>query len=191
MNGEAINRPTVPFTLRPQTAVPAPSTALASDEATIRQLFQSMAESWDKGDAIAYTEHFSEDADYVAFDGVNQKGRAAIIAAHQPLFEKWLKGSRLTGQIDSLRFLAPNVALIHSSGNIIDRGRSTPVPERASSQTVVAKKEGGEWHFVAFHNTRIRPIGKSVGGTIAWLIFDRLWRILGQTRSQASQGKRK
>lgn len=119
----------------------------------------------------------------IAFDGVNQKGRAAILASHQPLFTRWLKGSRLTGQIDSLRLLAPDVALIHASGSILDRGRTTPAPERASSQTLVATKEAGEWRFVAFHNTRIRPMGQAAGGTIAWLLFDRLWRWFGTKRS--------
>ena len=149
------------------------------DETTLHQLFQALFAAWGAGDAQAYGDLFRADADYVAFDGINQKGQAAIISSHQSLFEKWLKGSRLTGQIDSLRFLAPGVALIHASGSILDLGRSTPVPERASTQTLVATKENGEWRFVAFHNNRIRPMGQTAGGTIAWLIFDRLWRLLG------------
>lgn len=152
------------------------------DETILRQQFQALYDAWAAGDAQAYSALFAPDADYVAFDGVNQKGRAAIRAGHQPLFAKWLKGSRLTGQIDDLRFLAPTVALLHASGSILDRGRATPAPERASSQTLVAVKENGDWRFVAFHNTRIRPMGQTAGGTIAWLIFDRLWRWLGVKR---------
>jgi len=152
----------------------------ATDEQRIQTLLQQLFAAWGAGDANAYGALFSEDADYIAFDGVNQQGRAAIIASHQPLFSKWLKGSRLTGQIDSLRFLAPDVALIHASGSILDHGRSTPAPERSSSQTLVAKKIDGAWRFVAFHNTRIRPMGQTAGDTIAWLIFDRLWRWFGQ-----------
>lgn len=147
-----------------------------TDEQSIQTLFQQLFAAWGVGDADAYGALFSEDADYIAFDGVNQKGRPAIIASHQPLFDKWLKGSRLTGQIDNLRFLAPDVALIHANGSILDRGRSTPAPERSSSQTLVAKKIEGVWRFVVFHNTRIRPMGQTAGGTMAWLIFDRLWR---------------
>jgi uncharacterized protein (TIGR02246 family) len=154
-----------------------------SDQVAIHQLFQALLDAWGAGNATDYAALFREDADYIAFDGVNQKGRGAIIASHQPLFTRWLKGSRLTGQIDSLRFLAPNVALIHASGSILDHGRSTPAPERASSQTLVATKENGEWRFVAFHNTRIRPMGQDAGGTIAWLLFDRLWRWFGSKRS--------
>lgn len=111
---------------------------------------------------------------------MNQKGRAAIEASHKPLFEKWLKGSQLTGQIDSVRMLAPDVALLHASGSILDKGRLTPAPERTSSQTLIAVKEPDAWRFTAFHNTHIRPMGKTAGGTIAWLLFDRLWRMVGR-----------
>jgi hypothetical protein len=43
----------------------------------------------------------------------------------------------------------------------------------------LAQKIDGVWRIVAFHNTRIRPMGKTTGGTIVWLIFDRLWRWFG------------
>ena len=74
---------------------PAPA-ANAQDEMAVRQLFQAQMAAWDAGDAEAYGALFTEDADYLAFDGVNQKGRAAIIAGHKPLFEKFLRahGSR-------------------------------------------------------------------------------------------------
>ncbi|MEZ4728227.1 MAG: SgcJ/EcaC family oxidoreductase [Caldilineaceae bacterium] len=150
-----------------------------ADETAIRHLFQQLMDAWAAGDAEAYGALFTEDADYIAFDGVNQKGRAAIIAGHKPLFERFLKGSRLTGEIGSLRWLAPDVALAHALGSIIDAGRSTPKPERLSSQTLVAVKEDGVWRFTAFHNTRVRPIGQGVGGLVAWLVADLAWRLLG------------
>jgi uncharacterized protein (TIGR02246 family) len=150
-----------------------------ADETALRQLFQAQTEAWAAGDAEAYAALFTEDADYIAFDGVNQKGRAAIIASHKPLFEKFLKGSRLTGDLVNICFLAPNVALVHAIGSIIDAGRSTPKPERLSSQTMVAVKENGEWRFRAFHNTRVRPIANGVGGLLAWALADLFWKWLG------------
>lgn len=149
------------------------------DQSAIRQLFQSLLDAWGAGDATAYTALFTEEADYIAFDGVNQKGRAAILAGHQPLFERFLKGSRLVGEITSIRFLCPDVALIHASGNTILAGKTAPAPERASVQTLVAVREQGEWRFTAFHNTRVRPIGGSFGGIVAWLLTDLIWKLLG------------
>ena len=149
------------------------------DEIAVRQLFQSLLDAWGAGDAAAYAALFREDADYVAFDGVNQKGRAAILAGHKPLFERFLKGSRLTGEITSVRFLASDVALIHAAGSTVLAGKPEPSPERASIQTLVAVRRDGEWHFTAFHNTRVRPIGGGFGGLLAWWLADLFWKLLG------------
>jgi hypothetical protein len=46
------------------------------------------------------------------------------------------------------------------------RGRSTPSPERDSIQTLVAVRRAGVWRFVAFHNTRIRPMGRNALDTL-------------------------
>lgn len=148
------------------------------EETAIRHLFQQLLAAWGAGDAQAYGALFTEDADYIAFDGVNQQGRPAIIAGHQPLFERFLKGSTLTGDLVNITLLAPNVALAHAIGSIIDAGRHTPKAERLSSQTLLVIKENGTWRFRAFHNTRVRPIGQG-SGFFAWLIADLAWRFFG------------
>ena len=149
-----------------------------TDAMAVRALFQKLNAAWGAGDAEAYGALFTADADYLAFDGVNQKGRAAIIAGHKPLFEHYLKGSRLTGELVSLDFLAPDVVLAHALGSILDAGRSAPKAERLSSQTLVAIKQNGEWRFRAFHNTRVRPIAQG-RGFVAWLLADLFWKLLG------------
>ncbi|MCB0189443.1 MAG: SgcJ/EcaC family oxidoreductase [Caldilineaceae bacterium] len=151
-----------------------------SDEDAVRQLFQQLMDAWAAGDAHAYAALFTDDADYIAFDGVNQKGRAAIEAGHQPLFDRFLKGSKLTGCLIAMEQLAPNVILAHAEGSILDAGRQIPNTERLSSQTLIAVKEDGRWRFRAFHNTRVRPIGGGARNLIAWLLADRLWRLLGK-----------
>lgn len=149
-----------------------------TDEQAVRDLLQALFDRWAAGDAEGYAALFTEDADYVAFDGVNQKGRQAIIAAHQPLFTRWLKGSRLVGQATSIRFLAPDVALVHAAGDTILAGKSRPAPARASIQTLVAVKRGGQWRFTAFHNARVRPI-QGFGSIVAWGLADLVWRVFG------------
>lgn len=151
------------------------------DAVAIREVFERLVEAWNAGDADAYGAQFTGDADYVAFDGVNQKGRHGIIAGHRPLFDRFLKGSRLTGELVSVRVLAPDVAVAHALGSIIDRGRTTPKPERLSSQTLVLVKRDGVWQVTAFHNTRVRPIARGFGGFVAWRLADLAWRWFGST----------
>lgn len=155
-----------------------------ADERSIHELFERLLEDWARGDGYAYGSRFTEDADYVAFDGTHTKGRRDISASHQELFDKWLKGSRLTGRILGVKFPGPDVALVHATGGTVMRGKAGPSPERDSIQTLVAVKEDGEWRFAAFHNSRLRPIG-GLRGVLIWAITDRLWRAFGPKRSAA------
>lgn len=88
-----------------------------------------------------------------------------------------MKGTRLVGEVQRVRFLGPDAAVIHAAGSTVMRSKSEPSPERESIQTLVAARRDGEWRLVAFHNTRVRPIG---GGAtfLFWALTDRLWKIL-------------
>ena len=156
-----------------------------TDEAQILALFDDLLEDWGRGDGEAYGSRFTEDADYVAFDGTRTRGRREIAASHQQLFDKWLKGTRLTGRILSVTFLGSDVALVHATGSTIMRGKSVPSPERDSIQTLVAVRDGGGWRFAAFHNSRVRPIGNNPAAFLIWAITDKLWRIFAPGKKGA------
>ncbi len=151
----------------------------ADDEAAVRDLYQELMDAWNKGSGEAYSGVFAEDGDLIAFDGTHFKGHQEIAPFHQRLFETHLKGTRLVGQVTSVRFLSPNIALMHSIGGTVLRWKSQPAPERDSIQTLVATKGGGEWRLAAFQNTRVRPMGRSAGGIFIWLFTDWLWKVFG------------
>jgi uncharacterized protein (TIGR02246 family) len=152
-----------------------------ADETAVRDLYEQMMDAWNRGSAEAFAAPFTEDCDFVAFDGTHFKGRHDIAVFHQPLFETYLKGTRLVGKVTSVRFLCPDVALVHALGGTVMRGKSTPSPERDSMQTLVATKSGSEWRLSAFQNTRVRPIGRNAGGTFVWLFSDWLWKLFRPT----------
>jgi uncharacterized protein (TIGR02246 family) len=148
------------------------------DEASVRALYEQLMDGWNQGSAAAFAAPFVEDADFIAFDGTHFRGRSEIESCHRPLFEKWLKGTRLTGEVRATRFLSPEVAIMQAFGRTTMRNKADPAPERDSVQTLVAAKRDGEWRLVAFHNTRVRPMGLSAGGTFVWLFSDWLWKLL-------------
>jgi uncharacterized protein (TIGR02246 family) len=127
----------------------------SADEPAIRDLFQQLLDAWGRGDGRAYGALFTEDADYVAFDGSNRRGSKAIAEEHQQLFDTWLKGTRLVGQVERIRLLSPEVALVHATGGTIFPGQKDDRGRRPSIQTLVAVNRDGSWRFTAFHNTRI------------------------------------
>jgi uncharacterized protein (TIGR02246 family) len=156
-----------------------------ADEAKIQELFEDLLEDWGRGDGEAYGSRFTDDADYVTFDGSHTKGREDIASSHQRLFDKFLKGTRLTGRVLSIKFPSPNMALVHATGGTVMPGKTKPSPERDSIQTLIAVREGGEWRFAAFHNSRVRPIGNNAATFLLWAVTDRLWRIFAPGKEGA------
>ena len=142
--------------------------AAPADEAAVRALVQRMNDAW--GDADAYAAVFTEDADYVIFDGTHLPGRSAIAEAHRPLFERFMKGTRLVAEPPAVRFLAPDVALVHGKGAILRARQRRPSRRRISVQTLVAVKGEDGWRLTAFQNTRYRPFAQTLAGRVLGLI---------------------
>jgi uncharacterized protein (TIGR02246 family) len=151
----------------------------SDEEAAVRALYNELMDAWNTGSGEAYAAVFSEEGDLIGFDGVHFKGHREIVPFHQRLFETHLKGTRLIGKVTGVRFLGPNVAVMHARGGTVMRGKSVPAPERDSIQTLVATKRGGEWRLAAFQNMRVRPMGRHARGTVIWLFTDWLWRVFG------------
>jgi uncharacterized protein (TIGR02246 family) len=151
----------------------------SDDEVAVRALYAQLMDGWNKGSGEAFAAPFAEDGHLIAFDGTHFKGRDEIVSFHQPMFDKWLKGTRLVGKVESVRFLSPDVALMHALGGTVMRGKSRPAPERDSIQTLVAIKHNGEWRLAAFQNTRVRPMSRNARSTFIWLFTDWLWKVFG------------
>ena len=147
-----------------------------TDADALRGLYIGMMDGWNRGSGEAFAAPFDDEADFVAFDGTRFRRRDELVRFHDPLFKTHLKGTRLVGDVTDVRFLGPDVAVVHARGGTIMRGRSTPSRERDSLQTLVAVKRADGWRFVAFQNTRVRPIGQNALGTMCWLIGDWFWK---------------
>ncbi|MEG8177198.1 SgcJ/EcaC family oxidoreductase [Nocardia terpenica] len=124
-----------------------------ADETAVRALLDRATTAWAAGDARAYAAVFAPDADYITFMGTHHKGRSAIEVVHVPLFEKYQKGSRTDGEITQVRFLAPDVALVHGRGALV-KGRRRRTARNTKVQTWVVVRRNGEWEIAAFHNTK-------------------------------------
>jgi len=147
-----------------------------ADAGALRALYIAMMDGWNCGSAEAFAAPFDDDLEFIAFDGTRFRGREELVRSHAPLFRTHLRGTRLVGDVTGIRFIGPDIAVVHARGGTIMRGRSAPSPERDSIQTLVAVRRAGVWRLVAFQNTRIRPIGQNVPGTLCWLIGDWFWK---------------
>jgi uncharacterized protein (TIGR02246 family) len=119
---------------------------------------------WAAGDAEQYASVFTPDADYVTFLGSHYKGRAAIAASYVPLFRKLVKGSRLDFEITQLRFITPDVALIHANGAVVKRRRRRG-RRGTRVTTTIAVRTDGRWQLAASQNTTHRRFAERLLGT--------------------------
>ena len=126
-----------------------------ADENAIRDLYQRMLEAW--GDAEAYAECFTPDADYIYGAGGLQHGWKEIADGHRIAFSGWARESRLEGRIERLRFLTPDVALIIAYGHVVYLDDRSSEANKRTIYTVVAQRLDRRWQFVAYQNT---PLGR-------------------------------
>lgn len=124
--------------------------------ASIRGLIETLTEAWNEGDGTAYAEPFTKNADYIVYDGSHLTGREAIAKRHQQLFDTLLDGSKLMSQIENIRFVSEDVAVVHAAGGVQLRWQTRLPAKRDSIQTFVAVNQGDTWRFTAFQNTRIQ-----------------------------------
>ncbi|WP_228809939.1 SgcJ/EcaC family oxidoreductase [Nocardia farcinica] len=102
----------------------------ASDDAAIGALFHDMLGAWTANDADAFGALFTEDSDYVSYDGTLARGRATHQRNHDQLFRGVLAGSALVGDLESIRYVTDDVAVAHGTGSVLMPWRSRlPAPE--------------------------------------------------------------
>lgn len=64
------------------------------------------------------------------------------------------------GTIRNVRFLSPNIGIVHAVGGTIIAGQTDIDPERNSIPTIVVTKHNEKWSIAAFQNTRVQYIGR-------------------------------
>jgi uncharacterized protein (TIGR02246 family) len=121
---------------------------LPEDDQAIRALLVKMFDAWAMGNGSAYAACFTEDSDYVTFNGIRLRGRRENAELHAALFRGVLKGTRIAAAVESLASLSDDVALVHTLGTGREKSRQT---------YVVVRREGG-WQIRSFQNTRLQPL---------------------------------
>ncbi|AQZ61289.1 unnamed protein product [[Actinomadura] parvosata subsp. kistnae] len=117
----------------------------------IAALLSGLADAWNAGDATAYAALFTEDADYITFDGTHTRGRAAIESTHRRLFDGPLKGSTMAGVGNvTVKPLTDGAVLVIASG-----GTAVDGLHRPSTVSFTAVRTPGGWRFASFQNTRV------------------------------------
>ena len=127
----------------------------STDEAAIRQVVQQVEDGWNAHDGKAFAAPFALDADYIVVNGMNLKGRETIEKGHTSIFTTIYKDSHNVATVRSIRFLRPDVAVVHIEWNLKFRAGGEMRKGHAMN-TMVMTKEGGKWSIAVFQNTPIQ-----------------------------------
>jgi uncharacterized protein (TIGR02246 family) len=126
----------------------------ASDEKAIRQLAADFVDAWNKHDAHAFAQTFTEDADFTNVRGDSAHGRKTVEDFHAPRFAAGFKNTHLTGDDVKIRFLSSDFATVdirwEMTGAI--ETDSTPIPLRKGLMNWVVSRHGDRWLIAVMHN---------------------------------------
>jgi uncharacterized protein (TIGR02246 family) len=126
------------------------------DAAAVTAVLTGLVSAWERHDADAYGELFTEDATYITYIGTCYRGRRDIVDSHRALFGGFLKGTRLADEILDIRFHGPDVAVVNGRGDTY-KGKRPRKLTKIQTYTLVRQPDGA-WRIAAFHNTRRKPL---------------------------------
>jgi uncharacterized protein (TIGR02246 family) len=124
----------------------------AADEAAVRENVKFMEDGWNTKSGALFAKPFAEDADYVVINGMQLKGHEAIATGHQRIFDTIYKDTTLSLTVKQIRFLRPDVAVVHVTGQRV--GPTKDVVNDAMITLIMTKEKSG-WVIAAFQNTQI------------------------------------
>ena len=133
-----------------------PVDSQSADEAAMRESVKQMETGWNTKSGALFAKPFAEDADYLVINGNYIKGHTAIEAGHQRIFDTIYKDTTLSLTVKQIRFLRPDVAVVHVSGQRV--GPTKDVVNDAIITIVMTKQKDG-WLIAAFQNTAVAPRG--------------------------------
>ena len=131
------------------------------DGEAIRTIVAEMTDGFNRHDARAATRMYAPDADFVSVRGEAAAGARKIEEKLAAIFATRAGGAVLTTLDVKVRFVRPDVALVHVlnelSGLVVPDGEKLPAHRELSLR--VFTKDAGTWGVSAFHNTMQKPFG--------------------------------
>ncbi len=132
------------------------TTTTAADETAMRANVEQMMNGWNAKSGEQLAKPFAENADYVVINGMKIQGREAIAKGHQGIFDTIYKNTVMVLNVEQIRFLRADVAVVHAKGELSYKEAESLNRKGFARMTLVMTKTGGKWEITAFQNTQIQ-----------------------------------
>lgn len=122
------------------------------NEQEIRSLYKDLLESWNKSNAVDFSNLFSSTGNAIGFDGSQMNGKKEIEEELGKVFRNH-KVSTYVSIIQEVRSLSNHVYILRAFVGMVPPGKSEIDPRVNAIQTIVAQKENGEFKIAVLQNT--------------------------------------
>jgi uncharacterized protein (TIGR02246 family) len=129
---------------------------MTQDAQALRAIAAAYAAAWNQHDASSFSDFFAEDADFVTFQGIWIKGRAAIQTAHQFIFDGPFKNTSIRYLEDTQALRGSDAAVLRAKWELTGADAAgAAFPARTGMFIFVFHRLDGQWRLVAGQNTDI------------------------------------
>jgi uncharacterized protein (TIGR02246 family) len=130
--------------------------SLVEADRQVRAVLDEVYAAWADNDADALVASYAETATAV-LPGTYLPDRQAIRATMAALFAGELAGSKGVHQVQSVRLVGADVAIVLSKGAMLLSGQTEPDAANRALETWVLARQDGSWRVQAFHNCPEHP----------------------------------
>jgi uncharacterized protein (TIGR02246 family) len=129
----------------------------ANDRTAIKKVLADQYRAWAAGDAAAFVADYADDAT-VIMPGSYRRNRNEIRQSMTKSFATFLKDTKVTDEIQNIRFLGNDHAIAVSKAGILFPGEAEVPATRFVYATWVLQRSDGNWLVESYHNS---PIDRS------------------------------
>ena len=133
----------------------------SADTQAIRDVEARWQDGWNRHDISALADLFTDDADFVTVIGKWCQGKKEFYDYHVRLHQVMFKDSIWKTTNTQIRFLKPDVAIVHVNWGITGDRNADGTPREKSRDgifTQIMVKQNGQWKINASQNTNIEAI---------------------------------
>lgn len=124
------------------------------DEELIKKVLTNFTDAWNKHDAKAFSNVFSEDADFTNVRGTSAHGRSEVEKFHAPRFTTTFKDTYQKITQSKIRFIKPDVAAVDAWWEMtgVKSPEGQDMPPRKGLLNFIMTKNSNTWLITIMHN---------------------------------------
>jgi uncharacterized protein (TIGR02246 family) len=135
------------------TGILMPKAIRSVEEVAICAVYRKLLDGWNRRSGHAMAAPFAEEGEAIGFDGSQHVGKSRIAAEIEQIFTRHAATPVYVANIQKVRILTSNVAVLHAKVGMIPPGSSEINPQLNAHQTVTVVKREDIWQIEFFQNT--------------------------------------